>query len=70
MIEYLDALAQSNDINSLPSDVASKYVVRDCEVYIDDIWQIYDNLKEEIIDTVSEIREKIKKYNALKSFIS
>lgn len=67
MIEYLDALAQSNDINSLPSDVASKYVVRDCEVCIDDIWDIYDNLKKEIIDTVSEIREKIKQYNALKS---
>ena len=66
MLMYLDALAQSNDIKVLPEDVQKKFVVKDCYVYIDNIWDLYDELKEEIIETIAEINEKAEKYNELK----
>ena len=66
MLMYLDALAQSNDIKVLPEDVQKKFVVKDCYVYIDNIWDLYDELKEEIIETIAEINEKTEKYNELK----
>ena len=66
LLVYLDALAQSNDIKVLPEDVQKKFVVRDCYVYIDNIWDLYDELKEEIIETIAEINEKTEKYNELK----
>ena len=66
MLMYLDALAQSNDIKVLPEEVQKKFVIRDCYVYIDNIWDLYDELKEEIIMTIAEINEKTEKYNELK----
>ena len=66
LLVYLDALAQSNDIKVLPEDVQKKFVVRDCYVYIDNIWDLYDELKEEIIMTIAEINKKTEKYNELK----
>ena len=66
LLVYLDALAQSNDIKVLPEDVQKKFVVKDCYVYIDNIWDLYDELKEEIIETITEINEKTEKYNELK----
>ena len=66
LLVYLDALAQSNDIKVLPEDVQKKFVVRDCYVYIDNIWDIYDELKDEIVKTIAEINEKTEKYNELK----
>ena len=66
LLVYLDALAQSNDIKVLPEDVQKKFVVRDCYVYIDNIWDLYDELKNEIIETIAEINEKTEKYNELK----
>ena len=66
MLMYLDALAQSNDIKVLPEEVQKKFVIRDCYVYIDNIWDLYDELKEEIITTIAEINEKTEKYNELK----
>lgn len=65
MIEYLDALVQTNDIKCLPEDVQAKYIINDCYVYIDDIWNFYTNLKEEIVETIKEINDKTKKYKAL-----
>lgn len=67
LLVYLDALAQSNDIKVLPEDVQKKFVIRDCYVYIDNIWDLYDELKEEIITTIAEINEKTEKYNKLKN---
>lgn len=67
MLMYLDALAQSNDIKVLPKEVQKKFVIRDCYVYIDNIWDLYDELKEEIITTIAEINEKTEKYNKLKN---
>lgn len=66
LLVYLDALAQSNDIKGLPEDVQKKFVMRDCYVYIDNIWDLYDELKDEIIKTIAEINEKTEKYNELK----
>lgn len=66
LLVYLDALAQSNDIKVLPEDVQKKFVVKDCYVYIDNIWDLYDELKDEIIETITEINEKTEKYNELK----
>ena len=66
MLMYLDVLAQSNDIKVLPEEVQKKFVIRDCYVYIDNIWDLYDELKEEIITSIAEINEKTEKYNELK----
>ena len=62
MLEYLDALVQTNDIKCLPKEVQDKYIINDCYVYVDDIWNFYEDLKEEIIETITEINEKIIQY--------
>ena len=66
LLVYLDALAQSNDIKVLPEDVQKKFIVKDCYVYIDNIWDLYNELKDEIIETIAEINDKTEKYNELK----
>ena len=66
LLVYLDALAQSNDIKVLPDEIQKKFVVKDCYVYIDNIWDLYDELKDEIIETITEINDKTEKYNELK----
>lgn len=65
MLEYLDALVQTNDIKCLPEDVQKKYIVNDCYVYVEDIWDFYEELKEEIIETIEEINQKVVKYKEL-----
>ena len=65
MMEYLDALAQTNDIICLPEDVQSKYKINDCYVYVEDIWDFYEKLKEEIVETIAEINEKTEEYKCL-----
>lgn len=62
MLEYLDELVRTNDIKCLPEEVQEKYIVNDCYVYIDNIWDFYKDLKEEIIETITEINEKTIKY--------
>lgn len=66
LLFYLDALVQSNDISCLPQEVQIKFKISDCEVYIENIWDLYDKLKEEIIQTVTDINKKVEQYNALK----
>ena len=66
LMEYLDALVQSNDIKVLPQEIQDKFVMHDCYVYIDNIWELYEKLKEEIIETIAEINDKTEKYNELK----
>lgn len=65
MIDYLDALVQTNDIKCLPKDVQEKYNVQDCYVYVDDIWDFYEKLKEEIVETITEINSKVIEYKDL-----
>lgn len=65
MLEYINTLVLTNDIKCLPKDVQEKYTINDCYVYVDDIWDFYEELKEEIIETISEINDKVKKYKEL-----
>lgn len=62
VLEYTDLLVRTNDISVLPKEVQDKYVINDCYVYVDDIWKLYEQLKEEIIEVVTEIREKTELY--------
>lgn len=66
LLEYLDDLVQTNDIKCLPEDVQAKYKIRDCEVYVDNIWELYEELKEEIIETVTEIEKNVKRFKETK----
>ena len=66
ILVYLDALEQCNDIKCLPEEVQKMYSIKDCYVYIDDIWGLYDKLKKEIISTITEINVKTEEYNKLK----
>lgn len=65
MMEYLDDLVKTNDIKCLPEDVQSKYTINDCYVYVDDIWDFYEELKNEIIETIAEINDKTEEYKCL-----
>lgn len=65
ILEYLVTLVQTNDIKCLPEDVQAKYVINDCYVYVEDIWDFYEELKEEIVDTIEEINEKVDEYKEL-----
>ena len=65
MIDYLDALVQTNDIKCLPKEVQEKYVINDCYVYVENIWDFYEDLKEEIIETIKEIKDKEAQYKQL-----
>lgn len=62
---YLENLVETNDLSLLPDDVAAKFKVKDCYVYVDDIWGFYETLKKEIIETVNEINRKTIKYKEL-----
>lgn len=66
MMEYLDTLAQSNDVTTLPEDVQAKFKVYDCYVWLDNIWDFYEELKVEIIETIAEIRSKVAAYETTK----
>lgn len=63
--EYIEVLIKTNDIKCLPKEVQEKYIINDCYVYVDDIWNFYKDLKEEIIETIAEITEKTAKYKEL-----
>lgn len=63
--DTIDKMVQSNSIDVLPEDVRSKYTINDCITYVDDIWDFYDALKDEIIENITEIRSNVEKYNIL-----
>lgn len=67
MFEYLDKLAQTNDITCLPPEVQAKYELHDCYVYVDltpELIQYWENF---IINTMKMIREKEATYEELKA---
>lgn len=67
MLEYLDKLAQTNDITCLPPEVQEKYELHDCYVYVDltpELIQYWENF---IINTMKMIREKEATYKELKA---
>lgn len=62
----LDKCIETNTLDYLPDDVKDKFVVDDCYVEIDFTENDITELKNNIIETVNEIKEKEKEYNALK----
>ncbi len=66
IFEYLDSLAQTNDIKVLPEEVQAKYEFHDCYVYVDLTEELIDYWTNFIIDTMKEIRSKEAQYEELK----
>ena len=66
LVEYLDMLAQTNDIKCLPEDVQAKYKIHDCIVYVDLTKELIDRWVTEITNTIDEIIEKEEKYEVEK----
>ena len=64
--EELDKCIETNTLDYLPDDVKDKFVVDDCYVEIDFTENDITELKNNIIETVNEIKEKEKEYNTLK----
>lgn len=62
LIEYLDMLAQTNDIKCLPEDVQAKYKFHDCIVYVDLTQELINRWVTDITNTIDEIIEKEEKY--------
>ncbi len=61
--EYLSKMIVNNSIDCLPDDVKDKFKINDCYVYINDIENGFYQLKEDIIETINEIKEMEYKYN-------
>lgn len=66
LVEYLDMLAQTNDIKCLPKDVQAKYKFHDCIVYVDLTQNLINRWVTDITNTIDEIIEKEEKYEAEK----
>lgn len=66
LMEYLDALAQSNDISVLPENVQEKYIIDDCYVYVDLTDELIKRWEDYITDTTKMIRDKEVEYNRLR----
>ena len=66
IVEYLDALAQTNDITVLPKEVQDKYEFHDCYVYVDLTDELIDYWTNYVTDTMKLIRSKEKEYKNLK----
>lgn len=65
--EYLiSECIKDNTLDGLPVDVRSKFIVDDCYVEIEFTENDIVELKNNIITTINEIKEKEKEYNALK----
>ena len=65
LMEYLDALAQTNDITVLPKEVQEKYELHDCYVYVDLTDDLIQYWKNYIIETMKLIRNKESEYKKL-----
>lgn len=66
LVEYLDMLAQTNNIKCLPEDIQSKYKFHDCIVYVDLTKELIDRWVTDITSTIDEIIEKEEKYKSEK----
>lgn len=67
VFEYLDSLAQTNDIKVLPEEVQAKYEFHDCYVYVELTQELIDYWTNFIIDTMKEILNKEAQYEELKA---
>lgn len=62
LIEYLDKLAQTNDISCLPEDVQSNFVFHDCIVYVDLTQELINRWITDIVNNIQEIEDKEDEY--------
>lgn len=60
--DYIDDIILYNSIDNLPDDVKDKMIISDCYVYLPLTQDKIDDLKSDIIDVVTEIEDKEKKY--------
>ena len=67
LLEYLDELAQTNDITCLPPEVQEKYELHDCYVYVDLTPELIQYWEDFIISTMKLIRKKEAEYEELKA---
>lgn len=65
IMEYLDALAQTNSIEVLPKEIQEKYEFHDCYVYVDLTDELINHWKEYIVETMNLIRNKEAEYKVL-----
>ena len=63
LMEYLDKLAQSNDIKCLPKDVQDNFILHDCIVYIELTQELINKWTTNIVNTIKEIKEKEREYD-------
>ena len=61
--EMIDNCIAENSLDSLPTDVKDKFIVNDCYVEIPFTKQDIVDLKNDIVEIVSEIRDTTKSYN-------
>jgi hypothetical protein len=63
---YLIQLISNNSIDCLPEDVKNKFTIKDCYVEVKLNKEDINELKEDIINTVAEIKNKEKQYKETK----
>ena len=63
---YIVDLIATNSIDKLPNDVKDKFIINDCYVEVELTKKSIDELKKDIINTVSEIKDKELKYKNTK----
>lgn len=61
--DYINDVILYNSIESLPDNVKEKFIIGDCYIYLPLTQERIDNLKTDIIKTITEINNKTKQYN-------
>lgn len=61
--EFANEMLVSNSIDCLPDEVKEKFTIEDCYVEVENWQNIWEELKEEIIETIDEINKLTEEYN-------
>lgn len=64
IMKYDEYLLQLNSLDSLPEEVQEKYSIHDCYVYVDVNEESLDNLKQDLLNTINNIKELEEKYRS------
>lgn len=65
--DYVEDVILNNSLNNLPDDVKEKFIITDCYVELPLNEEIIDDLKQDIIETITEINQKTNEYNQTKN---
>lgn len=60
--KYIDEMVLNNNLDCLPKEVREKFEIKDCYVQVSLTREKIDELKQDIVETVSEINTKFKEY--------